>query len=100
MSPFAYLTPTGRLVPESQRQRERNRRPIQHVYESKRWRTETRPAVLERDGHTCVYCGATTHLVVAHRGRTQALLAVGLDIYNPNRCVTTCRAHNWKAAKL
>src|SRR5690349_13490625 len=70
------------------RRRERQARPIERIYDSARWRTITRPAVLDRDGHACVYCGSTSWLRVAHLGETQKMLELGVDVYDPALAVT------------
>jgi hypothetical protein len=75
----------------------RQQRPIERVYDSPRWRNETRPAVLERDKR-CVVCGSTDRLQAAHLGRTQELLAAGLDVYDPRLAVAVCPRHNRAAA--
>jgi 5-methylcytosine-specific restriction endonuclease McrA len=66
--------------------------PITQIYKSKRWTTITRPAVLERDGHRCLSCGATTRLEVAHIRSTHDLLEAGYDVFDPNLCHTLCKS--------
>ena len=75
------------------RRQVRRRRDIERIYESGRWRRETRPAVLERDGYRCTVCGVTqdvARLDVAHIYPTQQLLAAGADVYDPDLCRTLC----------
>ncbi len=92
------LTTAGRCAEHRRARRaERQRRPIERIYESSRWRKLTRPTVLDRDGHRCVSCGASpaeTRLDVAHRLPTQEILAAGLDPFDPELCETRCsRCH-------
>jgi 5-methylcytosine-specific restriction endonuclease McrA len=80
---------------------DRQARPIERIYDSTRWRNKTRPAVLERDRHCCVFCGVTSGGIhVAHIAPTQQLVAAGLDPFDPGLCVATCLAHNSAAAEL
>ena len=73
--------------------------PLRAVYNTHRWRKVTRPAVLERDGYRCRYCGVSADdgatLDVAHRESTTRLLKAGRDPFDPDVCVTLCRScHN------
>ena len=75
----------------------RQARPIERIYDSPRWRNPTRPAVLARDNHTCVHCGAHA-TQAAHRGQTAQLLNAGVDIYDPDLCDATCASCNTRSS--
>lgn len=102
-----------RLIPANQRRcdeheqtfnvrRKTAKAPLDAIYTSYRWRKFTRPAVLERDGYACRYCGTSqaqgATLDVAHLEPTWKLLREGADVYDPAICVTACRScHNANA---
>jgi hypothetical protein len=76
-----------------ERRAERQQRVIEEIYDAPRWRNETRPIVLERDGYRCVCCGATREerrLDVAHIRATMEILELGLDPFDPELCETRC----------
>lgn len=81
------------------------REAVRRIYSHRRWRQVTRPAVLERDGHRCRYCGnpapAGQALDVAHIRPTHELLAAGADVFDPDLCVAAHRrCHNANAPHL
>ena len=59
------------------------------VYDSRRWRTFTRPIVIERDGGLCRVCGGRGD-VVDHVVPIELLLQLGLDPFDPRECQLLC----------
>ncbi len=84
----------------AERNRIRNGRPWRWIWESLRWRCQTRPAVLLRDKLTCQDCGRTElalgeneRLLVDHKndgGLRAVLCAIGLT--RPCSCSSCARA--------
>jgi 5-methylcytosine-specific restriction endonuclease McrA len=61
------------------------------VYDSHRWRSYTRPIVLQRDDGTCQSCGAPG-TVVDHVLPITTLVALGADPFDPAECQLLCAA--------
>lgn len=87
--PGCHRTSAGRHCPEHRVNLHRS------VY-NRRWRTQLRPYVLDRDGYRCRYCGERAHpgkpLDVAHLDQTTRLAREGADVHDANRLVTAHRA--------
>lgn len=78
--------------------------PHRSLYGSRRWRTETRPQILERDRHTCQACGSDgTDTYINRRGQLEqnALhidhrypVSRGGDYHDPANLQVLCKRCN------
>jgi hypothetical protein len=91
----------GRLIPKDSSRCSNHT--LEGIYTSARWRNQTRPTVLERDGYRCRICSRgqdETRLDVAHRGSTTTLLLSGVDPYDAAWCLTICATCHGKWAAV